>query len=55
MPLIQCQEGALRDDFNFGSVLCYNTSYLKKAVVQTTGDYPYAGMYNLRLTVSRMA
>ena len=55
MPLIECQEGALRDDFNFGSVLFYNTSVLKKAVAQTTDGYPYAGMYNLRLAVSRMA
>lgn len=55
MPLIECQEGALRDDFNFGSVLLYNTSILKKAVAQTTVTYQYAGLYNLRLTVSRMA
>jgi hypothetical protein len=55
MPLIVCQEGALRDDFNFGSVLCYNTAILKKAVAQTAVEYPHAGMYNLRLAVSRMA
>lgn len=55
MPLIECQEGSLRDDFNFGSVLFYNTQILKKAVAQTTLDYPHAGMYNLRLTVSRLA
>ena len=55
MPLIECQEGALRDDFNFGSVLLYNTSILKEAVALTTVTYQYAGLYNLRLTVSRMA
>ncbi len=55
MPLIVCQEGALRDDFNFGSVLFYRTSRVKEAVAQTKGDYPYAGMYNLRLAVSRAA
>ncbi|MFA7048641.1 MAG: glycosyltransferase family A protein, partial [Bacteroidales bacterium] len=55
MPLIECQEGALRDDFNFGSVLLYNTAILKKAAAQTNISYPYAGLYNLRLTVSRMA
>lgn len=55
MPLIVCQEGALRDDFNFGSVLFYRTSALKQAVAETTQEYPYAGMYNLRLTVSRKA
>lgn len=55
MPLIICQEGALRDDFNFGSVLFYRTSCVKDAVAQTKEDYPYAGMYNLRLAVSRKA
>lgn len=55
MPLIECQEGALRDDFNFGSVLFYNTQVLKKAVAQTTVHYPHAGLYSLRLAVSRMA
>ena len=55
MPLIMYQEGALRDDFNFGSVLFYRTSCLKKAVEESKAQYPYAGMYNLRLTVSRMA
>ncbi|MFA5301516.1 MAG: glycosyltransferase family 2 protein [Bacteroidales bacterium] len=55
MPLIECQEGALRDDFNFGSVLLFNTAILKKAAAQTTINYPYAGLYNLRLTVSRLA
>lgn len=55
MPLIMYQEGALRDDFNFGSMLFYRTSCLKKAVEESNVQYPYAGMYNLRLTVSRMA
>lgn len=55
MPLIMYQQGALRDDFNFGSVLFYRTSCLKKAVEESNVQYPYAGMYNLRLTVSRMA
>ena len=55
MPLITCQEGSLRDDFNFGSVWVYRSSALKSAVAQTSGDYPFAGLYNLRLSVSRMA
>ena len=54
-PLIACQEGSLRDDFNFGSVLIYRSCLLKSAVAQTRDDYPYAGLYNLRLTVSRIA
>ena len=55
MPLIACQEGSLRDDFNFGSLLIYRSSALKAAVAQTQGDYPFAGLYNLRLAVSRIA
>lgn len=55
MPLIECQEGALRDDFNFGSVLFYNALYLKKAVSMSFTEYAYAGLYSLRLAVSRIA
>lgn len=53
-PLIAYQEGSLRDDFNFGSVLIYRSSILKDAVTSTTQEYPYAGMYNLRLSASRL-
>ena len=55
MPLIACQKGSLRDDFNFGSLLVYCSSALKSAVAQTLEDYPFAGLYNLRLAVSRIA
>ncbi|MDR2585734.1 MAG: glycosyltransferase family 2 protein [Prevotellaceae bacterium] len=55
MPLIACQEGSLRDDFNFGSLLLYRSHTLKNAVAQTKEEYPFAGLYNLRLSVSRFA
>jgi len=55
LPLIDYQEGSLRDDFNFGSVLFYNAECLKKAVTETTADYLFAGLYNLRLKVSQHA
>jgi len=55
MPLIACQEGSLRDDFNFGSLFLYRSSALQSAVSQTKEDYPFAGLYNLRLLVSRNA
>jgi len=55
LPLIDYQEGSLRDDFNFGSVLFYNTASLKKAVEETTVEYYHAGLYNLRLKVSQEA
>jgi hypothetical protein len=44
----------LRDDFNFGSVLCYNTLALKKAVKRMKKEtYQFAGLYDLRLKVSQ--
>ena len=52
-PVIDCQEGALRDDFDFGSVLIYRTSALKEAVARMDVDYEYAGLYDLRLKVSQ--
>lgn len=55
LPLIDYQEGSLRDDFNFGSVLFYNAAFLKKAVAETTQTYQHAGLYNLRLKVSQHA
>ncbi|HRR57935.1 MAG TPA: glycosyltransferase family A protein [Paludibacteraceae bacterium] len=55
LPTIDYQEGALRDDFNFGSVLFYNSECLKRAVAETKEEYQFAGMYNLRLKVSQFA
>lgn len=54
-PVIDYQEGSLRDDFNFGSILFYNAAFLKKADALTTVNYQYAGLYNLRLKVSQYA
>lgn len=54
-PVIDYQEGSLRDDFNFGSVLFYNAANLKKAVADTTENYQFAGLYNLRLKISQTA
>lgn len=55
LPVIDYQEGSLRDDFNFGSVLFYNAQALKNAAATTTTDYQFAGLYNLRLKVSQQA
>ncbi|MDR0371488.1 MAG: glycosyltransferase family 2 protein [Prevotellaceae bacterium] len=55
LPLIDYQEGSLRDDFNFGSVLFYNSELLKKAAKETTDEYLFAGFYQLRLKVSQYA
>jgi hypothetical protein len=52
MPVIDYQEGSLRDDFNFGSVLFCNTAMLKKAAAEIDESYKFAGLYALRLGVS---
>lgn len=52
-PVIDYQLGALRDDFDFGSVLFYRSSALKDAVARMDVDYQFAGLYDLRLKVSQ--
>ena len=52
-PTIAYQEGSLRDDFDFGSVLFYNSEYLKKATAAQV-KYEFAALYDLRLKVSQM-
>ncbi|MFV0472352.1 MAG: glycosyltransferase family 2 protein [Paludibacteraceae bacterium] len=52
-PVIDYQLGALRDDFDFGSVLLYSTSALKSAVKCMNTEYDFAGLYDLRLKVSQ--
>ena len=52
-PVIDYQFGSLRDDFNFGSVLFFNTTALKAAAAEIDVEYTAAGLYDLRLKVSR--
>mgnify|MGYP003289942810 FL=1 len=52
-PVIDCQLGALRDDFDFGGVQLYRTSVLKKVAAEMTEEYEFAGLYDLRLRASR--
>ena len=51
-PVIDYQIGALRDDFDFGSVLLWDTEKLKALVAQMDTDYEFAGLYDLRLRAS---
>lgn len=59
-PVIDYQEGALRDDFDFGSVLLIRTALLKEyarqvedgTLMMPEGGFVYAGMYALRLWLS---
>ena len=52
-PVIDFQEGALRDDFEFGGLLLLRTSALKEAASRMTADYEAAGLYDLRLKMSQ--
>ena len=54
-PVIDYQFGSLRDDFNFGSVLLFNTSRLEEAAGRITSEYNFAGLYDLRLKLSQNA
>ena len=53
-PLIDCQKGALRDDFDFGSVLVFRTSSFKRAVRSMTEEYQWGALYDLRLRMKRI-
>lgn len=52
-PVIDYQMGALRDDFDFGSVLLYRSEALKEAASRMDTEYQYGGLYDLRLKVSQ--
>lgn len=53
-PVIDYQEGSLRDDFNFGSLLMYGARALKEAAERMKKrSYQFAGLYDLRLKVSQ--
>ena len=52
-PVIDYQKGSLRDDFDFGSVLFFDTAALKESVQRMTETYQHAGLYDLRLKLSQ--
>ncbi len=52
LPVIDYQDGSLRDDFNFGSVLLYNTGAFKIAAGKMGTEFSFAALYDLRLKVS---
>ena len=54
-PVIDYQEGSLRDDFDFGSLWLIKSQCLRDYAAQTNRvDYLYAGLYDLRLYLSRV-
>ena len=52
-PLIDYQEGSLRDDFDFGSVLFLDTKVLRKYAEASPKERLFGGLYDFRLFVSR--
>lgn len=52
-PVIDYQLGSLRDDFDFGSLLVFDTLVLKESASRMTADYVAAGLYDLRLKLSQ--
>ena len=56
VPVIDYQQGSLRDDFDFGSLLLFDSRCLRCAVEDCRRhSLRYAGMYAVRLALSRMA
>lgn len=53
-PVIDYQEGSIRDDFDFGSLLLIRADLLHEyAQLSQEHEYLYAGFYDLRLFLSR--
>ena len=53
-PAIDCQRGALRDDFDFGPVMVFRAESFRKAVAQMDVDYSFGAMYDLRLRMDKI-
>ena len=53
-PLIDCQKGALRNDFDFGSVLVFRSSSFRRAVRSMEKEYRWAALYDLRLRMKNI-
>lgn len=52
-PVIDYQEGSLRDDFDFGCIWLMRNSGLQQYATELTASYQWAGLYDLRLALSR--
>lgn len=53
-PTIDYQAGSLRNDFDFGSLRVFKVSALKQYLEMSLDEYQYAGLYQLRLALSRV-
>ena len=53
-PVIDYQDGSLRDDFDFGKLLFVKTDLIKQIVSAEQNNFKFAGLYNLRLKLSQL-
>lgn len=53
-PVIDYQDGSLRDDFDFGKLLFLKTDLIKQIVSAEQNNFKFAGLYNLRLKLSQL-
>ena len=51
-PTIDYQYGSVRDDFDFGSVLLFETETLKRVIAEQMAFYKAAAFYDIRLQLS---
>ena len=51
-PVLNYQEGSLRDDFDFGKMMLVNADAFKGAAGEL-GSQKYSGLYSIRLSISR--
>lgn len=56
-PVTDYQEGSVRDDFDFGSLIMFKTGIFRKAAetLSAQDEYSYSALYALRLAVSRIS
>lgn len=54
-PVNDYQLGSLRDDFDFGPLLFIDGAIMNEAVSTFREQFDYAGLYQLRLAISRIA
>lgn len=52
-PVIDYQFGSIRDDFSFGPILYFDKTAFSNASKGINNDLKYAGLYALRLAISR--
>ena len=53
-PTIDCLPGSLRNDFDFGAVVLFRVSALKRYLGMRLDEYEFAGFYQLRLAMQRL-